>query len=345
MPAGGMMTAAIAAPLVGGILGGISASSGRKAAAAAAAQAMAQLQAIGMPPDLSREIILKQYQSQGVLTPELQQDINLQASNVGQIQEDPSLKSAQMESLGMLGQSARGGLTSADRAAYNQMRQSTQRDSEAKRQQIMQQMQARGQGGSGAELMAQLQSGQAAADESSAQGDRIAATASQNALQALRDRASLAGSVRGQDFSVNQARAEAEDQRNRFLFQNSATQQAANVAALNDARRANLNREQSVGDRNVSLANSESERQVNAKRDYFRDNLDLATAKSNALNNQATVIQNNANAKSKMFSDLGNAVGQGAAAYGANQRPEAASSNQDPSGIYDLQKRKGQGFA
>jgi len=345
MPAGGMMAAAVAGPLIGGILGSISSSSGRKAAAAASAQAMAQLQAIGLPPDLSREIILKQYQVQGVLTPEIQEDLNLQVSQVSQIQEDPSLRSAQMESLGMLGQSARGGFTSADRAAYNQMRQSTQRDSEAKRQQIMQQMQARGHGGSGPELMAQLQSGQAAADESSAQGDRLAGMASQNALQALRDKVGLASNVRTQDFSVNEARAAAEDQRNRFLFQNSATQQAANVAALNDAQQANLNRKDSVADRNVGLANAESERQVNAKRDYFRDNLDLASAKANALNKQASVIQDNANAKSKMFSDLGNAVGQGAAAYGANKKPAAAASKQDLSSIYDVQTRKGQGFA
>ena len=44
-------------------------------------------------------------------------------------------------------------------------------------------MQARGMGGSGAELMAQLASSQASADTASAGADNIAAQASQNKIQ------------------------------------------------------------------------------------------------------------------------------------------------------------------
>ena len=320
MPAGGAMTAAaIAGPVIGGILGGISAASGRRAAAAAAAAALAQLNAIGMPPDLSKEIILQQFQSQGVLTPELEQDIHLQASQVGQIQEDPNLRGAQLEALSTLGGVSRGGLRAEDRAAYNELRASTQRDAEAKRQQILQQMQARGQGGGGNELMAQLQAGQAAEDQASAQGDRLAAQASQNALAALGQRAQLAGSVRGQDFSTAQAKAQALDDRNQFLYQNSAARQRSNVGALNEAQAANLANKQRLSDVNTGQANTESLRQQQAKRDYFQDQLGLASAKANALNNQASVLQQNANSKAQMWSGVGNAVGQGAAAYGSSQ--------------------------
>ena len=150
MPSGGMIAATVAAPVIGGIMGGITASSGRKAAAAAAAAALAQLNALGMPPDLSKEIILQKFQEQGALTPELEQDIHLQASEMGQVKEDPSLRANQMDVLNTLAQQSRGGLQAGDRAAYNELRSKVQQDSEAKRQQLMQQMQSQGMVGSGA---------------------------------------------------------------------------------------------------------------------------------------------------------------------------------------------------
>lgn len=313
------MVAAVAAPVVGGILGSVSAASGRKAAAAAAAQALAQLNAIGMPPDLSKEVIMRQFQSQGMLTPELEQDIHLQASQVGQIQEDPALKQAQMEALGTLGQVSRGGLQAGDRAAYNELRAQTQRDAEANRQAVLQRMQAQGMGGSGASLIAQLGAGQAAADTASSQGDRLAAQAAQNALNAINQRAGLAGSVRGQDFNVAQTKAQALDQRNQFLFQNSASQQARNVAAQNAAQQANLANKQRISEMNAQQGNTESLRQNQAKRDYFNDQLGLASAKANAINNQGSVLQQGAQQQANTYAGIGNALGQGFAAYGANQ--------------------------
>ena len=196
MPAGGGMKAgtmaligaAASAPVIGGLFGSSSAKKAAAARAQAAAQALAELNKLGLPPDLSKEIIYRQFESQGELTPELEQEIELAASQTAQIKEDPSLRANQMEALNMLSQASRGGLRAEDRAAYNELRSKVQRDSEAKRQQILQQMAARGQAGSGAELMAQLQSAQAAADESSAGADRLAAEASQRALQALAQR-------------------------------------------------------------------------------------------------------------------------------------------------------------
>lgn len=318
MPAGGAVTAAaVAGPVIGGILGSISASSGRRAAANAAAAALAQLNQLGMPPDLSRQVILQQFQSQGVLTPELEKDINLQASEAGNIKEDASLRNAQMESLATLGQLSRGGLSAGDRAAYNELRNKVQQDTQAKNAQILQRMQAQGMGGSGNELLAQLQSSQAGSDQAAAEADRLAANASQNALSALGQKASLAGNVRGQDFSTNQARAQALDQRNQFLFQNSAAAQARNVAAQNAAQQQNLANKQNIANANTQQGNTESLRQNQAQRDYWNDKLGLATAKANALNNQGSVIQQGANQQASALSGFGNALGSAAGAYGS----------------------------
>jgi hypothetical protein len=334
---------AVAAPIIGGILGNVSASSGRKAAAAAAAAALAQLNAVGVPPDMSKEIILRQYQSQGVLTPELVQDINLQSSETAQIKEDPSLRNAEMEVINTLGLVSRGGLRPEDRLAYNELRQKTQQDAESKRQQILQSMQAQGQGGSGNALIAQLQAGQAAEDAASAQSDRLAAQASQNALQALNSRLSAAGNVRGQDLNIAQTRAQAIDDRNRFLYENSRATQQANINARNNAQQANLQNAQRLSEMNVTQGNQELQRQTEAKRQYFNDSLNLASAKANALNNQGSVLQSGANQKASMFSNLGNAIGQGFAAYGSNQ-PKVKTAT-DASSIYDYVPKMGQGDA
>jgi hypothetical protein len=317
MPAGGMVTATVGAAVIGGIMGNISASSSRKQAAAASRAALAELNKIGMPPDLSKEIIMKQFESQGILTPDLEQEINLQASEVSQIKEDPSLRGAQMEALNTLGQVSRGGLQAGDRQAYNELRASTQRDAEAKRQQILQQMQMQGQGGSGASLIAQLQSGQAAEDTASMQGDRLAAQASQNALAALSQRSNLASGMRTQDMSAAEMRARAIDDRNRFLAENSVSRQRANVGALNEAQQANLANSQRLSEMNTSQANTEAQRQQQAKRDYFQDQLGLASAKASALNNQASQYQAAGQQKADMWSGLGSAVGQGFSAYGS----------------------------
>lgn len=319
-----MLAGTIAAPVIGGVLGSISASSGRQAAAAAAQAALAQLNSLGVPPDLSQQLILQHYQSQGVLTPELQQDIALQSSEVGAIKEDPNLRNANMEALNTLGQVSRGGLQAGDRAAYNELRQQTQRDAEAQRQSILQRMQASGHGGDGNELIAQLQASQGAADQASSQGDRLAAQASQNALAALAQRSNLANTVRGQDFNVNQARAQALDDRNKFLYTNSANRQAANVQAMNNAQQANLANSQRLSEMNVGQANQETQRANQAKEQQWQNQLQLATAKANALNNQGTVLQNNANSQANMFSGMGNAVGQGFATFGKKTNSQSS---------------------
>lgn len=332
-----MLAAAPAAiALVSGIIGANSAKKGRKQAAAASAAAYAELTKIGMPPDLSKEIILKQFQSEGILTPELEQEINLQSSQVAQIKEDPSLRNDQMDVLNTLGGVSRGGLRTEDRAAYNELRSKVQQDAEAKRQQILQSMQARGQSGSGNELMAQLQSAQASADTASSGADNLAAEASRRALEALSQRANLAGSVRTQDASADEMRARAIDDRNQFLYRNSVDRQRQNIGNKNTAQADNLTNAQNLSNKNTAQANEESLRQSQAKRDYFDDQFRLATAKANALNQQGSMAQSAGQAKANSYSSLGNALAQGVAAYG-NYKAAAPTATAAPQGTgYDF---------
>lgn len=316
-PATLALVGSVAAPVVGGLVGGIMGNKSRNQQMAMMQQAYQQLAQLGLPPDLSKEVILQQFQQQGILTPQLEQDIHLSASQVGAMKESPETRQAQMEALQGLQQASRTGLTAADRAAFNELRAGIARDTEAKRQQILQGMQARGQGGGGAELIAQLQGSQAAEDQAASQSDRLAAQAALSRLNALNQYGQAAGNVRSQDYQAMLAKAQAEDQRNQFLFQNSASLQQRNIAALNAAQQANLANKQRLSEMNTQTANQELLRQNQAKRDYWQDQLGLAQAKAAALTGQSQAYGQQAQQKEQMFSGLGNAIGQGFGTYGA----------------------------
>lgn len=314
MPMGGAIAAG--GSVVSAGLGYLSAEKDRAAQRRYIKNAMKELKKAGYPPDLSKEIIFQQFEQAGILTPQLEEDIAVAESEMGQLKEDPSLKSAQLKALAQMQQRAKVGLSAEDRAALNQVRSEVQRDAEAKRQQILQQMQSRGMGGSGAELMAQLQASQGAADQASAASDTLMAQAQQRALQALGQSAGMASDIRGQDFSVNQARAQALDERNRFLAQNSIARQRQNVGIMNDAQRMNLAEQQRIQDMNAQMANAEKLRQSSEKGAYFDRKLGLAQAKAAAQMGQAAAAGQQAQNTQQMFSNLGAGLGKlGAAAY------------------------------
>lgn len=296
-----------AIPVVTGIVGNILGSGDRNDASAAYARAMQELDKLGLPPDLSKEIIYKQFESAGMLTPELEQTILLGDSAVAGIQEDPGTREAQVEALQLMQQSGRG-LTPQDRAKFNQMRDEVQRDAEAKQAQILQEYQQRGMGSSGNALAARLASAQASANEASLQGDRIAATSAENALNALRQSGDMSSSLRRQDFDVANAKASAEDEFARFNAQNRANTQSRNIASINDARQHNLGNAQDILNKNTQLTNQERLRQVEAKRQYWQDKLSKAQAYGSAARMQGDAASARADRTANQWAAGGNAV-------------------------------------
>lgn len=297
--------------IIGGFLGGNAAKSDRSNAKDAMKQAAAIYDQIGLPPDLSKELILKEFERAGLYTPELEQDLNdtFAESEMAKIQEDPELRKAQTEALSMMRNRAKVGLSAEDRAALNQVRNEVQRDAEAKRQQVLQQMQARGMGGSGAALVAQLQAGQDAQNLASQQSDTQMAQAQQRALQALGQSSDMASGMRSQDFNVNQAKASAIDERNRFLQQNSIARQQRNVGALNQAQLANLQEQQRIADANVAQANKEKQRQVDAQSGQYNQKLAWASGKAGQLGNLSDFLGKTAQQKADAQVAMGKGFG------------------------------------
>lgn len=307
-----LMAGMVAANLAGGVMGMISSSKNRAAFERATQEALAFLDAVPQPPDRTAEILIEKYRQAGVLTPEMEKKINLDVSRVSQIQEDQGLRQRQMEALDTLSRASKTGIGPEERAAFNQMRQEVQRDAEAKRQQILQNLAARGQAGSGSELIAQLQASQAADDRASMEGDRLAAQASQRALQALTQMGSMSGQVRGQDFDIASTKAGAEDQFDIQRFNEAVSRQRGNIDRGNEAQRMNLGERQRIGDVNVQAANTEKYRQDQARQDLWNSQFALAQAKagarSGAAQNMFSAGQQGAQGWANLGAGVGNAL-------------------------------------
>jgi len=295
--------------IVGGLLGKNAAKSDLKNQKRLMQQAINEYTKLGYPPDYSKALVLQEFERAGVLTPQLEQEVEIAASELGNVQEDQSIRDTQRQALEMLKQRGQVGLSAEDRAALNQVRGEVQRDSEAKRQQILQQMQARGMGGSGAELMAQLQSAQGASDQAATGSDAVMAQAQERALRALSESGQMAGQVRGQDFDVNSTRARALDERNRMLAENSVSRQARNVGALNQAQQLNLSEQQRVNDANVSMKNREQERQAQAQADRYAQQLQFTAGKTGQLRDMADFRGDTAQRKYNEQVAMGKGIG------------------------------------
>lgn len=310
-------------PMLGGVVGRIASQGDRDKAFQAAQDAYAEIAKAGIPPDQSAPILLKHFQQVGILTPEMEHDINIGVSQVSQIQEDPALRNAQMGALGLLMQRAQsGGLNAEDRVNLNKIRNQVQSEIQAKQAQILQNFQQRGGGvgggSEGAELAAQLTSAQSGANRESQEADQVAAQAQQAALQAAMTSGNMAGQVRNTDFSNAQAKASAADQFKRFDIQNQINTQQRNVASKNAAQQTNLNTAQQLSNANTSTDNQEKLRQLAAAHQYWIDQLGYHGALGQAELGKAGVLGQKAQDTAGMFQGIGSGVGAGAAALGQN---------------------------
>ncbi len=147
---------------------------------------------------------------------------------------DPRLRGNQEDALAALaGISQGGGFNAADKANLSRIQSETSQADRGRREAILQNLGARGMGGSGMDLLAQLQSSQAATDRSSQAGLDIAAQGQQRALDAIMQSGQLSGQMQSQDFSQAAQKAAAQNAINQFNTQNTNTGNLANQSAQN----------------------------------------------------------------------------------------------------------------
>jgi len=322
--AGGALIGGPAGAAIGGSIGGAidaeSAASGdRDKADALREQALAQLTGISLPDYDKMQLALQHYQITGEITPELEAAIAQGPSAFENINVDPRLKANQMQALEQMSGLASGDIKPSDMAGFELARRNAAAEAQAKQGQILQEMQQRGQAGSGAELLARMTSAQSGADRLQ-QAQLQQAQAMQQAREAaISNMANMAGNIRSQDYSQASDLARARDIVAQQNVANARQVQAANVAAKNQAKQSNWTNAQDIANRNVDIANQQQQYNNNLARQKFEDQLNLGKAKAGALSGNAQASDTRAGQTADMWSGIGSAVGKGITAYGQKE--------------------------
>lgn len=321
MPAAAI--ASVAAPVIGGIIGNEQAKDSRSAAQKARDAALAQFAGLQLPSIDDQKLALEQYQSTGQLTPEMQQLINLGPSSYENVNVDPRLRSEQIKALESISGLASGNVTPADMAGFELARRNVAGEAQAKQNQILQDMQARGQGGSGAELIARLNANQSSADRL-AQQQMEEAKAIQNArMQALAQQSNMAGNLRTQDYSEQARLADARDAIARFNAQNAQQVEGSNVGTRNQAQAANLQNAQAISKANTDLRNQQQTHNKGLLQQQFANQMRKAGQVAGQYSNQADENDKAASRTAAMYATIGQGIGGGIQDFMQGQKADA----------------------
>lgn len=297
--------------IIGGIVGRGKSQGDRDASMGAIGEAVENFRKIEVPTVEQQRIMLEMLQSQGVLTPELEQEILSKPTKFEEVSTDPLLREAQMNALKSLQEVGQAGLTAEDRAQVNQLRREVNREEQAKQAQILQSMAQRGAAGSGMELAARLSSAQASADRAAQESDRLAANALQRQLQAVAQSGQLGGSIRGQDFGEQAQKASAIDAINLFNTQTQQGVQTRNIGSKNEAQLRNLQEKQRISDTNVGLRNQQEQHNKALYQQRFQNEIAKAGGMSGSLQAQSQAFANKAQGTADFYSGIGKGVDQG----------------------------------
>lgn len=179
------------------------------------------------PPDLVRE------------HPELAQNYAQAPSEMGDISTDPAYKTAQMDQLAALSNLAKGGRNASSDLALAKVQGDEAARARGAREAVMNNMNARGMGGSGADLVAQLASNQAAQSNANMEDLGVLANQQNAAINAGNAAAGIGAGLESQDFNEQASKAAAADAINRFNTSNKIQNSANNAATQNTAQQFN----------------------------------------------------------------------------------------------------------
>lgn len=175
-------------------------------------------------------------------------------TGLGDISTDPRYKEAELAALKDLEEQSQNGFTARDRADMAQTEASVNRANRGRLGAIRQSMQARGMGGSGMDLVAEMQSAQDSAELEALRALETDAQMQERKERATSARGSLASQLQSRDFSQEAEKAAAQDAIDRFNTQNAIAVDQYNNQGRNEASAQNWNRENETSDRNSSAA-------------------------------------------------------------------------------------------
>lgn len=340
MPIIGGLIAGVGAPVIGGLIGADQASKKQAAANDARNQALAQFANVKAPSIQDMMLALQNYQVTGQMNPEMEQAINLNGTALSDISRDPRLAASQMQALQQVAGVASGNPNAADTAGFELARQNSAGEMQAKNAQVLQEMQQRGQAGSGAELLAKLKNNQSGTQMLQNAELQQAQAMQQAKMAALQQQANMAGNMRQQDYGEQQNLATAKDAIAKFNAQNSQNIANTNVTNKNAAQSANLTNQQNTANMNTDLKNKQNIANTGLNQQNFGNQMQLAGAKAGQYGNQAAAADTRAGQTAGMWSGIGQGVGTAANAYLQNSAKSPTGTAVDTT-IPQLQKPNG----
>jgi hypothetical protein len=289
------------------------------AAEAARKQALGQFSGVTVPTIDSQTLALQNYQNTGELTPEMQQQMLLGNTNMEGISTDPRLQAAQMQALQQLSGIASGSPQAGDQAGFELARQNVAGELNAQNNKVLQDMQQRGQAGSGAELLMKLKNNQVGAQQLANQQMEQAKAMQQARMQALQSQANLASGIRGQDYSEQEKLANARDQIAKYNAANAQNVSNTNVGARNLATAQNLQNKQNISNMNTSTQNDQQKFNKGLQQTQFQNQIQKAGGTAAQLNNQATAAQQQAANTAGQWAQFGQGAAQAITAANAKK--------------------------
>ncbi len=314
------LAAAVAAPIVGGLLGNLFGGGDRAAEREMQEKALREWLSINVPDPKAQEVILQRYQSTGELSPEIEQAISLGPSAMENVQGDAGLQASQMRMLDELQhEGLAGGMDLRDQAAYQTATNDANAAARGRAGAITDSFAARGQGGSGLELVAQMQNAQNANQTQANASLNAAAQSRQRALDSIMGAGQLAGRMQDSDFARKAQVARAKDAVSQFNSRNMQDVVTRNVNRRNEASRYNLDRRQDVANRNVGIGNQEQMYNKSLVQQDYENRLKRAAGASGQYGKMADSYGTSADRTANTWAGVGSGVGKIGAAYALSQ--------------------------
>lgn len=324
----------VVAPILGGLIGQDQARGARTNAENDAKSALATYQNIQLPDIEKMRLALEQYQNAGSLTPTSEAASLLGGTNLSNIQQDPKYNQYTMAALQKMADVSQNGLPEMDRAQLQQILNSTAQQNQASQKQILENRAARGMGGSGDELAAQLQAAQSGTNKASQDAMQLAALAAQRKMDATSNLGQMVNTAQNADY---QRQAQLQAQKDAIAQFNSQQQQGVNqrnTSAQNAAQAANLQNRQNISNSNTDLRNQQQANNKNLEQTNFNNAMQRASGVSQGYNNMSNLNSANANATANMWSQIGSGAGgiMGSMGKSAAPAPGGLSNNANVNG-------------
>lgn len=275
---------AIAAPVVGGLLGFANSEAARRASAAELSKIEDLLNKIQTPNFSWADISPEEYSVVQKYVPKVADYIKekdptiVQRTEVGKEGLD-----AQLSALRRLKQVGESGVDAQSQLLQEQALKNAQIQNQGQQAQILNNFANRGMGGSGLELAAALSAQQSAGQQGALASQNAALDAYTQRLQALKDSAALGGNIENADTALQAKNAGIINDFNQRAAASRQAYENNSSNILNEAQLKNIGMAQDVANRNVAGRNSAQQLNQQMRNQLQQQNYDNQMAKANTL--------------------------------------------------------------